>query len=152
MQAPGAKSCTASSGVFLPHIKARCEPPGWQMLRTRGCVLQPLYGMHPGPVSKQGWDYPDVFLSSLPMHPKAKLLRCPWKSAPVFATNCWCRAHAGAVSSVLPQQTARPSRKKVVSHFRNPVCRESSVCNLAFPASLLLLPGTHPSLNPSTLH
>lgn len=152
MQGPGAKSCAVSSEVFLHRINARCEPPGWQMLRTQGRVLQLLYGMRPGPVSKQGWDYPDGFLSSLPTHPKAKLLLCPWKPAPVFATDCWCRAHEGAISSIPPQQTARPSRKKVVSQLKNPVCWESSVSNLAFPPSLLLLAGRHPSLNPSTLH
>lgn len=82
------------------------------MLRTQGRVLQLLYGMRPGPVSKQGWDYPDEFLSSLPTHPKAKLLLCPWKPAPVFATDCWCRAHEEAISSISSSADSQAQQEK----------------------------------------
>lgn len=142
-----------SSEAFLLHIKARWEPPGWQMPSTQGCVLQLLCGMHPGPGSKQGWGCPDVFVPSLPMHPKAKMLRCPWKSAPVFATNCctWCRAQAGAVSSVLPPAGSQAQQEQSCVPFQESrglgeQCMQLPLPSLPFPAAREV------PEHPSTLH
>lgn len=114
-RSPSARRCAVASGVFLPHIKKRFwAPPGRQTLRTRGQVFpRHFMGCALDLRAKRAGTTQMYFCLPVPLHPKAKWLRSPWKSAPAFAAGCGCGAHAGAISSGLPQQTARPSRNIV---------------------------------------
>lgn len=101
-------------GVSAPRKKAFWAPPGRQTLRTRGQVFPSRFmGCALDLRAKRAGTTQMYFCLPVPLHPKAKSLRSPWKFAPAFAVGCGCGAHAGAISSGLPQQTARPSRNIV---------------------------------------